>query len=209
MNDRQQLVVIMGVFGLLLVGELVYGYFCWDEKATLDNTLKKLKTEESSLQAKLGQIGSLREESKELQAIIEEYVTILPTEQEARSETFLVAIDEFARDSGLQNLGGEPEEVKNTSRRSRGKKAKERKNFIQHRYRFKFQGTFPSFLKFMNRVENDTRYLRIDDFDIRPFGSEESDQGVDELVLAEDPRKEIMVVISTYTYSKQTAEEAK
>ena len=85
----------------------------------------------------------------------------------------------------------------------------ERKNFVQHRYRFKFRGNFPSFLKFMNRVENDTRYLRIDDFEMRPFGPEEDDKGVGELVLAEDPRKEIMVVISTYTYSKLTTEETK
>ena len=62
MNDRQQLVALMGFFALLLVGELVYGYFCWSEKSGLEQTLEGLKNDETSLQAKLGQIGSLRDD---------------------------------------------------------------------------------------------------------------------------------------------------
>lgn len=202
MNEKQQLYLVIGVFVLIAVGELAYGYFGYEERGRHLQALERLDVNERDAKAKLSRVADLRETAKEMAAILEEYVTILPTEEEAREEAFLVAIDNFARNSGLDMRNGAAEEVPESRASRRGKTKQDEKKFVLHRYRFNLRGSFPAFLKFMNRVENHPRYLRIDSFDLKPFGAEDRDAGIDELVLAEDPRKEIEVVISTYTYSK-------
>ena len=204
MNEKQQLYLVIGVFVLLGAGELAYGYFGYQERGQHMAALETLDTNDRDAKAKLAKVGDLRETAKEMAAILEEYVTILPTEDEARAEAFLVHIDNFSRNSGLEMLKGAAEQTPESRGSRRGKGKQDEKKFVLHRYRFSLRGSFPSFLKFMNRVENHPRYLRIDSFDVRPFGAADRDDGIDELVLAEDPRKEIEVVISTYTYSKPT-----
>lgn len=202
MNEKQQFYLVVAVFVLVAVGELAYGYFGYQERGEHMAKLDMLDMNERDAKAKLSKVTALRETAKEMAAILEEYVTILPTEDEAREEAFLVHIDNFARNSGLDMLKGAAEAAPQSRASRRGKGKQDEKKFVLHRYRFNLRGSFPAFLKFMNRVENHPRYLRIDSFDLRPFGAETNDDGIDELVLAEDPRKEIEVVISTYTYSK-------
>ena len=207
LNAKQQLYVLVLIFGLIVAGEGTYGYFCLEERAQLLNDLHGLELDERDAKQKIAQIPVLRTQASEMAAIIEKYVAILPTAEEVRYEAFLVDIDNFARDAGLELLSGSSEQVKETRFRRRDQKAQGggQNNFQRHRYRFRLQGQFLNFLKFMNGVENHRRYLRIDDFSIRPIDAEERDRGLDEIILAEDPRKEIEVVISTYTYSKATA----
>ena len=204
MNEKQQLYVLIAVFVLILVGEGVYGYFSFERRAEFMDSLEEITSEEDAAEQKLATVESLREKSREMQAIIEEYVTILPSDEEARNDTFLVDIDNFARNSGLEVISGKASNPKTArSGRTGRKKTKiAQKNFEQLRYRFKLRGTFLNFLKFTNSVENHSRFLRIDFIDIKPFGAEDQDKGEEELVLAEDPRKDIEVMISTYTYSK-------
>ena len=69
-------------------------------------------------------------------------------------------------------------------------------------------GTFPDFLRFINKIENHTRFLKIDEIKIKPLGADDGSSGLSDgdeaklLELARVPFKEIQVIVSTYTYKK-------
>ncbi len=208
LSERQQLIALIAAFAVVLVAEGVYGYFSFNKHSELKGTLAKLNQEKAAAEQKLGQVESMRREAKELQTIIEEYVTILPSEEEARTDMFVVDIDNFARRAGLKVLEGRSENKKQKRQARRNKKAvSQKKNFVQHRYRFRLEGSLLNFMKFTNMVENHSRFLRIDDFELRAMGADEQERGVEELAMSENPVKEVEILISTYTYSE--GEEAK
>jgi len=91
-------------------------------------------------------------------------------------------------------------------------KSPKQENFIRHRYKFKLLGTVPDFIEFVNKIENHTRFLKVDTIKIRPLGTlEESGEDLgekpddDELTAASEPVKEIELTVSTYTYSRGQA----
>jgi len=62
----------------------------------------------------------------------------------------------------------------------------------------------------VNKIENHTRFLKVDAINIRPVGSQPTENMDDlsekvddeELLKASEPVKEIELTVSTYTYSK-------
>ncbi|MCI0651067.1 MAG: hypothetical protein L0Z55_04210 [Planctomycetes bacterium] len=212
LNEKQQMLVLIGVFALCIIGEGVFGYFCYAERGERIVTLDKLDKEEQDAQKKIKQIPELKSKSQELAAIIEEYAQILPSDREVRDEAFLEEIYEFLRGTGVKVLGVTPEAIveKKDNKKSE-KTVKVKSNFVRHKYRFEMEGTFLGLLKFINLMENHVRFLRVDSFEVKPLGSKDKQNDAQ---LAENEVKSISLVISTYTYSKPTptppsAEEAK
>lgn len=210
LNNKQQLALIIGVFSLVLIGEGVFAYLCWNNRAKAQSSLTRLDRDEKSAKEKKERIPNLNEESAELANIIEEYVKILPSESEVGYDDFLEDVDGFTKDTGLQiRRATSVEIVPPKSKRDpkkKGKTVEEKNSFVQHKYRFELTGTFLGLLKFINAIENHSRFLQVDKIDIAAAGSERGDKLSEQVARAEEPEKSIMVEISTYTYSKPQIE---
>lgn len=212
LNDKQQFYVVIGIFAAVILGEATFAYFQWGGRAEALGKLERLDADERAALDKRQQIPSLRDNSKELANIIEEYVQILPSEQEVTYDAFLEDVDGFTRDTDLKIRKAAPVEIKQRKKQRprRGQKAVapvDEKNFVQHRYHFELSGTFLGLLKFINAVENHSRFLQVDRIEIKPQGATSSDKVEDEIALAENAVKDIVVEISTYTYSKTDPEQ--
>ncbi len=211
LTQSQQFKVVIAVFALVFIGEGVFAYFCWNRRTEALAELEKLDRQESAAQAKKSQITNLKNNARELQAIIEEYVQILPTEDEVGYDDFVEDIDAFAKRGSLSIASAVAiEEVKKKKRRGKKDAPVKEANFVKHKYRFQLEGTFRGFLQFLTYVENHSRFLQVEDFSIRPAGQDRENSGRTEKHLAavsaaENPIKDITVEISTYTYSKEKA----
>lgn len=205
MNEKQQLVVLIVVFSVALVGEGVFAYSCFKKRSELHAALTKLDREEAEAKRKRDLIPALQANARELAQIIEDYAEILPTRAEVGLDAFLEDIEEFMQGTSLVMITGAPVQEK----RKRADKNAPTNNFDQHKYKFQLEGTYLEFVKFINRVENHTRFLEILEIKISPSSETSGGRATDgaqEIRLAENPRKRIEVTISTYTYSKPVAD---
>lgn len=205
LNERHQLILLIGVFSLVLVGEGTFAYFTWNDRTKAASALSKLSSEEKSAREKKKQIPDLNEKARKLASIIEEYAQILPTDAEVSTDAFLEDIDRFTRNTELKLDTAKSVQVKDPTANQSAKQKKSattEKNFVQYKYRFTFTGTFNDLLKFVNAVENHSRFLQVDAIDIKPQGADREEKHGDEVKLAENPIKDFTIEISTYTYSK-------
>ncbi len=216
-SEKQQLIILIVVFSLILVGEGVFGYLCLNDRKEAKALIATLDQQRRDAEQKIRLIPSLTEKSEDLAKIIGEYVEILPSDEDVGSDAFLEDIDRFTRDTGLEIKSAKPVVLKRvaTSGRKKGKKgggARQARNFVRHKYRFELEGTFFGLVKFITAIENHSRFLQVDTLEVRPLKVEaNSGSKMSDVDLAENPRKHLMVEISTYTYSKETVahEEAK
>lgn len=204
LNEKQQFMVLVVVFAVAILGEGLFAYTCLQKRTDLKDMKIKLDQEEADAQAKIAMIPRLRKESEELAQIIEDYAEILPTEAEVSLDAFLEDIEEFIQDTSLVIINGAPVEKKFVAKK-KGAPEVTRVNFEQHKYRFQLEGTYLDFVRFVNRVENHTRFLEIVEMKIMPMGKTGRGEGGEEIRLAENSRKTIELVISTYTYSRPVA----
>ncbi|MGE3165830.1 MAG: type 4a pilus biogenesis protein PilO [Planctomycetota bacterium] len=201
LTEKQQFVVVIVVFAVAILGEGLFAYSCLRKRTELKETRIKLDQEEAEAQAKIAMIPKLRKESEELAQIIEDYAEILPTEAEVSLDAFLEDIEQFIQDTSLVIVNGAPVEKKFVAKK-KGAPEAARVNFEQHKYRFQLEGTYLDFVRFVNRVENHTRFLEIVEMKIAPTGKTGRGEGGEEIRLAENSRKTIELVISTYTYAR-------
>ncbi len=201
---------MIGIFLLLLGGEGVFAYYCIKDRNQANQNLVTLDKQLKEAEAKEKLKPLLTEKLAELNNIFEEYVAILPREEEVGTDKFLEDIDRFTKDTGLNIKSAKPVVLKKKKVGKKGKGSGRKKlNFLRHKYRFELEGTFFGLVKFITAIENHSRFLQVDSIELRPVNSKQGGQKSD-VELAENPRKYLMVEISTYTYSKETkAEEAK
>ncbi len=206
LNDKQKILAAAGVFVLVVGGLGALNYMKFSERRELEAQVAKYTAEEQAATAKIKQIPELREKRAKLIDNLEKYAEILPKEEHVQHEAFMEIIDGYRKDSKIVIQKAEYVKVKEDE------KAPKQENFIRHRYKFKLLGTVPDFIEFVNKIENHTRFLKVDTFNIRPLGTmdengaELDDKADDtELSAASDPIKEIELSVSTYTYSRGEA----
>ena len=200
LNETQKIIVTAFIV-VAIVGPLgALNYTKYQDRSQLLARLDNLKKEEKKANDRIAQIPELQKNRADLANIIEEYTKILPQEEYVQHEAFAEIVDNYRRETlvviqdveYLQSKDGEEEES----------------NFLRHRYRITLIGTFPDFLRFINKIENHTRFLKIDEFNIKPLGAPPESRGLSEkneaalLDRAKVPFKEIEVIVSTYTYKK-------
>ncbi|HZN59408.1 MAG TPA: hypothetical protein VFD71_15155 [Planctomycetota bacterium] len=205
-NEKQKIIITAGIFLILVGGLGALNYFKFKGRSELLAQLDKFSAEEQALTAKIKQIPDLREKRAKLINIIDQYVEILPKEEHVQHEAFMEIIDAYRKDTKI--IIQKAEYVKKKD----DEKSPKQENFIRHRYKFKLLGTVPDFIEFVNKIENHTRFLKVDTIKIRPLGTlEESGEDLgekpddDELTAASEPVKEIELTVSTYTYSRGQA----
>jgi Tfp pilus assembly protein PilO len=218
LTEKQQLIAILAGAGVLVLGELAFAWVSFDDRGDIRTELTALESRQQTADGKLAQIPQLRRRARELSEIVDQYTEILPREDEVSPDEFLDDITALCKEVGLMITQASPVDVKQevkANARGRalpgGQKAAPEppKTFVRHKYIFEMEGEFPALHRFVNGVENHTRFLQIDHLGLEPVAGQKSGKQ-DELELAKNPRKKFTVEISTYTYSRPPqVEEAK
>jgi Tfp pilus assembly protein PilO len=209
LNENQKIIVaVLGV--IVLAGALgALNYLKFKERGELQAKLESLRKEEQKANELIAQIPELRKKREDLANIIDQYTSILPLEEHIQHEAFAEIVDNYRKETNVVIQKLEPVIGKD----SEGADGDDG-NFLRHRYHINLIGSFPDFLRFINKIENHTRFLKIDEIKIKPLGAQEQTQGLSDkneaelLELAKMPFKEIEVVVSTYTYKRDTEAQA-
>lgn len=206
LNQKQKLALLggAGLFFCAALGFLVYSKL--GERSDVLFALEKCEAEETTLQEKIGGIPALQLQRTRLIETTDSYAEILPAEEHVQHDAFVKVMDEYRRNTELLIKSAEylpPNEPAAAEGEAR--------NFVRHRYRFLLRGTVPDLLKFMSRIENHKRFLKIDAVSLKPLGAkgefpegdlrERNDSEL--LEMARNPVKEIDLTVSTYTYFKE------
>lgn len=202
-NDTQKVILTAVVFTLIVGGLGMLNYFKFSDRSDLLAQIDGYLEKEQAATTKIQQIPELRDKRSKLIKIIDQYAEILPKEEHVQHDTFVDIIDGYRKDTKIIIQKAQYVEIKDLENVS------DQESFIRHRYKFKLLGTVPDFIDFVNKIENHTRFLKVDAIKIKPLGTTDqmgdslSDQADDsELAAAMEPVKEIELVISTYTYSR-------
>lgn len=219
LNEKQKILLTIAVFGILVAGLVTLNIFKFQQRSELLAKLDGLRQEEEKANDKIKRIPELRDKRSNLANIIDEYTEILPKEEHTQHDAFVEIIDGYRRDTQIviqktEYLKPKTETAPAPAGQAGEGSKRQKENFIRHRYKFKLVGTVPDFLRFINKIENHTRFLKIDAISIRPLGSaEEANESsgddkadADEIGRARIPYKDIELTVSTYTYSKSGGE---
>jgi hypothetical protein len=207
LNDKQKIVVAALIFLAVLGGLGALNYMKFQERSKLLAEIERYQKEEKAATEKIKQIPDLREKRAKLINIIDQYAEILPKEEHVQHDTFVNIIDGYRADTKIVIQKAEYMKPKENEKGKGVVAAQE--SFVRHRYKFKLLGTVPDFIDFVNKIENHTRFLKVDAINIKPVGatnetgddlSDKSDE--EELARATEPVKEIDLTVSTYTYFK-------
>ena len=207
LNEKQKSIVTALVFIGVLGGLGALNYGKLRTRFDLLDQLDQYREEERLANDKMRRIPELREQRSKLINIIDQYAEILPREQHVQHDAFVEIIDGYRRDTQIVIQRTEYLKPK-VKKAKKGQAKKTKENFIRHRYRFKLVGTVPDFLRFINKIENHIRFLKIDAISIKPLGApdvanEMDERGdIEEIQKARIPFKDIELTVSTYTYSK-------
>lgn len=198
LNDKQKcaVIIVILVLGIFGVGTLTFLKF--RERGDLHKKLQDYLRQEQDAAVKIKRIPELREQRDRLASTVEEYADILPPEGHVQHDAFVNTIDSYRGSVVIRGAEYVPQaELRRDDAPVEGEK------FIRHRYRFELLGTVPDFTAFVNKIENHTRFLKVDAFTIRPMGAPKNAGAMSperELANADNEVKEIDVVVSTYTY---------
>ncbi|MGB1661566.1 MAG: hypothetical protein ACPHP7_07365 [Planctomycetota bacterium] len=202
MDEKKQLIVLAAICGVFFCIEMVVGWNLSSKNSETRSTLEQLEAREASALLKKDRIPDLVSELQELEGIVEEYTEILPREDEVLRDAFVDTITQLCKESGLVVIGAEPVAVEGVASPQRGRAVPASGNatrqFQRHKYRFEMLGEFSQFHRFVNLVENHTRFLRVDSFDLFPIDRS------DDLSAASHPKKNFTIEISTYVYKEKS-----
>jgi len=208
MNDKQKYIAGFVVLGLAIAGlaGLHYAKIC--DRGEMVEEIDRFSKQSKDLQEKIKRIPGLQAGREKLVSVINEYSQILPREEHVQHDAFVDIIDSYRRDTDIIIQKAEYVPIK--EKKAGGKNDPvEQKDFFRHRYRFRLLGTVPELISFMNKIENHTRFLKVDAVKVKPLGSSEDarssmseEEEEKELAQAEQDVKEIELTISTYTYYK-------
>jgi Tfp pilus assembly protein PilO len=204
LDEKKQLIILAAVCGVFFCIEVVVGWNLSSKNSETRLVLEQLEAREASALVKKDRIPDLERELSDLEEIVEEYTEILPREDEVLRDAFVDTITQLCKESGLVVTGAEPVSVEQFSSPQRGRvnpaAAKVVPPFQRHKYRFEMIGEFSQFHRFVNLVENHTRFLRVDAFNLFPIDRS------DDLSAASKPHKNFTIEISTYVYKEKTVD---
>ena len=219
MNDKKKIILGLSVVFVAVVGLGALHFFKIKSRGALLSEIEKFDKQASQLEERIKQIPGLREERDKLVEYVDDYIKILPREEHVQHDAFVEIINQYSMDTDIRIETAEyvPSSDKKTrSRRRNGADEETKQDFVRHRYKFRLRGTVPELVQFMHKIENHQRFLKVDALDLKPLGAGgdndgrvSQDQEEEELELASDPRKEIELTVSTYTYYKDSQKQLK
>jgi Tfp pilus assembly protein PilO len=209
-REKKQLILFAVIFVVLIGGLGTLTYFQFRAYQSCKEDLAGLEKRKQAAERLIAEIPALRQAAKVLSEQVEIYAEILPKEHEVRHDAFVETMDRFARETGLQILRADPFEREKKGRpKKKDAKSEGAKEstppFSEHRYMFELVGTFPSLLRFVNKIENWDRFLAVEEIEIVPEGASKytntSKKADDkEIEAAQKAVKNIQLVVTTYTH---------
>ncbi len=209
LTEKQQLIAIIVGSAMLVLGEITFALLSYSDRGELRTELGALEHRQVQAEGKLNLIPQLQLRAQEMSEIVEQYTEILPREDEVSPDAFLDDISALCKEVGLEITSAQPIEVKveqkkrlrgRTPQQAKNEAAPPAKNFVQHKYRFEMEGKFSALHRFINGVENHTRFLQVDHLLIEQLASR-GRNNQSKLERSQNPRKALTVEVSTYTYS--------
>ncbi len=209
LTEKQQLIAIIVGSAILVLGEITFALLSYSDRGELRTELETLEHRQVLAEGKLVLIPQLQLRAQEMSEIVEQYTEILPREDEVSPDAFLDDISALCKEVGLEITSAQPIAVKveqkkrvrgRTPQQARNETPPPAKNFVQHKYRFEMEGDFSALHRFINGVENHTRFLQVDHLLIEQLASK-GRNNQSKLERSQNPRKALTVEVSTYTYS--------
>lgn len=195
----QKLIAGIAVFVVLLGGIGAGIYAKTNENAEIQVKIDALNEEIGKLDARIAQREALKKLRAAQDDIFKELVAILPQENERQQERVWETLTAYASVAKLTPIGLVPiVKPVNTGAPAgappppSGQAAP--KDFAQTELRIQYSGTFFNFLKFLNLVENNESFLRVDEIQLSPAPTADTGPQPEHRLLS------IIVKISTFHY---------
>jgi hypothetical protein len=196
----QKLIAGIAVF-VVILGGIGYGIYAKsDENSAVEGQIQKLNDEIAELQKTIDKKEEMKKHRAAQDEIFKELVTVLPAYSERQDERVMETLTAYASVCKLTPKGLVPKvnapvaAAPGAPPGPGGPQAQGGKDFAQTELRINYEGTFFNFLKFLNMVENNDSFLRVDEILLSPtvLGATE--------VQPEHRLLQITVKISTFHY---------
>lgn len=185
--DEKQKMIIAAAVGVLLVGVLLYlTYSAKTQKEAAEKDIAAFQKRFREARERIKEIPALRQKEFELNNAVNEYVKILPTEQEV--EKMYDTVNDLKDEAGIQLSSYRPGKQAGKSRQ------KMSSNFQMHTRDIRISGNFFAIVKFINLIERYKRFMRVESFDLKPTEGDILDS---------------TVKFSTFTYTPKKASKSK
>lgn len=171
MNKEIRAAVIVFLVFLVIAG--IFGYQAYqlsEQKAQLELDKANLETEITGLEAKVGRLQGLKDELREIEENLSQYIKILPSPEVATQERLLELVQEKRERA---QLAPESIDIKSDKRAKGDRSAKS--GFLEIDVTIGATATFEQFLRFLNALERHETFLRVNSFTCNLAGSQVED----------------------------------
>jgi Tfp pilus assembly protein PilO len=196
MNEKQVTLITIVVLVLFLLaggGGFYYLYFVILDEKTQE--LDALKTQVAEAEAKVAKIDDLKKQIVALQEQEKEKIKKIPNLTRQEYDGFAVLLDKFRTQSGVEVSRGswatptQPAPVP-------GYKPVQVPNTVHKvQYDLTATGSFYQLLRYVNLLEEQTRFIGVKDFSIGKASGQETRGGAPKV-----PKRDLKVTIYSYTY---------
>jgi Tfp pilus assembly protein PilO len=197
MGRSTQFVVLLAAGFLLIFGSLAFAIFRQrSQNNEIEQEIKDLKAQIQIKQAKTSKHVAKEAEKAEINSIFGQIVGFLPIESPRQQDIIVEQLNGYAsyHDLKFQQIVVDPEEKgkKAAPKKAKGKAAGKSDfgdSFQRVGVAIQYRGTFANFLKFLNDVERNPSFLRVDQISLKPIRGEQ-----DPILL------DITIRLSTFQY---------
>lgn len=196
MNKEMRSALIVGA--VFLVAVLLALWWVFDTKDQAESkrgSITTLQSEIQTLEEKVGQLQGLADQSQALKNNLDKYVEILPAPEIATEEALirLVYDKSSTAEFTLDQITVDSKNKAPAARGGRGGRGATPAAFEEVQMRISGVGTFAQFVSFLNLLETDQSFLRVNSFNVNAGRAE----GEVNAPLA------IQLTISTFRYRAQ------
>ena len=155
--------IFLGLAGAVLVGSCVGICYAWDEHTAMQAEHGLVQGQIAAARAKIGQIDGLERDVIILRENLQEYVRILPNDEEVNQ--FYADLNDYVREAEVQLTDLTPGAAGKVS------------SFNKSEYKLSFSAGFHELLHFINLIENHQRFVTVSSLRIKSGREEDGVEG--------------------------------
>lgn len=188
MNKEMRSALVVFLVFAVMAG--IFGYQAYtmsEEKDRLLGEIGALNTEIDGLKAKVARLPELKKELEDIELNLANYIKILPSPEVATEERLLELVQEKRERAQLS-----PTSM--TTRGGKSTKAGSKSGFREIDVTINAQATFDQFLRFLNALERNETFLRVNSFSCTVEAQTDSEEAAEIYPL------NIVLNLSTFRY---------
>lgn len=187
MNKEMRSAIVVFLVFFVIAGVLGWqAYSMSEEKARLEGEIGNLNTEIDGLKSKVARLDDLKRELRDIEENLANYIKILPSPEVATEERLLELVQEKRERAQLS-----PTSM--TTRGGKGSKAG-KSGFREIDVTINAEATFDQFLRFLNALERNETFLRVNSFSCNLATPTEAEEAAEVYPLT------IVLNLSTFRY---------